>query len=61
LLTTRRTNSTRKVAVGTVKQSIEAMSLAGLARNVRQVWDGGFRWRTIYFDTATWLTSIPSF
>ena len=29
-------------------------------RNVRQLWEGGFRWRTICFETAAWLTSMPS-
>ena len=44
------------VAVGTVEKTIEAMSLAWLVRNVRQLLDGGFRWRTMYFDTAVSLT-----
>jgi hypothetical protein len=42
-------------------QVIEAISLAWLVRNVRQFWDGGFWLRTIYFDTAAWETSMPSF
>ena len=60
LLTTRRTRRTRKVAVGTAKKSTEAMSFAWLVRKVRQFWDGGFLWRTMYFETAAWLISIPS-
>jgi len=32
----RRTKSTRKVAVGTVKKSIETISLAWFSRKVRQ-------------------------
>jgi hypothetical protein len=58
---TRKTNSTWNVAVGTVKKSTETISLAWFFRNVRQLWEGGFKWRTIYFETVAWLTTMPSF
>jgi hypothetical protein len=56
-----KTKRTRNLAVGTVKKSTETMSCAWFFRNVRQVCDGGFRRRGMYFETAAWLISIPSF
>ena len=47
--------------VGTVKKSTEATLSRWLARNVRQVFDGGFlRW-TMYLLTLVSPMSIPSF
>jgi len=40
---TKKTKSTRKVAVGTVKKSIEASESRWLWRKVRHVWEGGLR------------------
>ncbi len=48
------TNTTRNVAVGTVKKSIEAKSFAWLSRKVRHVWQGGFRRLIMYFSTVLW-------
>src|SRR5215472_6092290 len=40
---TTKTNKTRKVAVGTVKKSIDTRSWIWLFRKALQVWEGGFR------------------
>jgi hypothetical protein len=40
---TRETKSTRTVAVGTVKKSMEASEPRWLSRKVRHVWEGGWR------------------
>jgi hypothetical protein len=61
LLKISNTKSTRNVAVGTVKKSIEAISAAWFSKNVRQLSDGGFRWPTMYFETEARLISMPSF
>ena len=58
---TRKTNNTLNVAVGTVKKSTETISLAWFFRNVRQLWEGGLRLRTMYFETVAWLSLMPSF
>ena len=55
------TKSTRNVAVGTVKKSIETRSLAWLFKNAFHVDEGGLRQRTMYLDTLLSATSIPSF
>src|SRR5881628_2311219 len=60
-LNTTSTNSTRKVAVGTVKKSNAIRSLAWFFRNVRHTCDGGLRCRTIYFETVACETVRPSF
>ena len=39
----------------------ETMSFAWFSKKVRQFREGGFRRRTMYFETAAWLISIPSF
>ena len=51
LLRIKKTKSTRKVAVGTVKKSIDTMSLAWFSKKVRQVWEGCMRRRTMHFET----------
>ena len=57
---TTNTKSTRKVAVGTVKKSMDASWDTWLARNARQVRDGGFRGRRPrYFATVAWEMSNP--
>ncbi len=58
---TTKTNNTLNVTVGTVKKSTETRLRMWLSRNVRQVCDGGFRWRTTYLDTVAWEISMPSF
>ena len=40
--------------------SSETMSFAWFSKKVRQFWEGGFRRRTMYFETAPWLISMPS-
>jgi hypothetical protein len=47
--------------VGTTKKSTETRLPRWFARKVRQVCDGGFRWRTTYLDTVAWEISMPSF
>ncbi len=47
--------------VGTVKKSTETMFLTWLSRNVRQVWEGGSRRRTMYLATVGSVISMPSF
>jgi hypothetical protein len=51
---------TRKVTVATTKQCVETNCCTWLLRKVRQVWDGSFRWRAMYFATVAWDTAIPS-
>jgi hypothetical protein len=51
----------RKVAVGTVKRSIETSSAMWLSRNDLQFYDGGFRLFGIQRETARSEMSIPSF
>src|ERR1700675_328346 len=46
--------------VGTVKKSTETICWTWLSRNVRQVWLGDFRCRTIYLLTLVSPMSIPS-
>src|SRR4029077_16749583 len=58
---TTKTNNTLNVTVGTVKKSTEARLPTWLARNVRQVCDGGVRRRTRYLETVAWAISKPSF
>jgi hypothetical protein len=56
------TKSTRKVAVGTVKKSMDASGVTWLMRNVRQLGDrdvGGRRPR--YFATVAWEIWNPGF
>src|SRR5215467_6512301 len=57
---TMNTYSTRKVAVGTVRKSIETDSRKWLSRNVRQVCDGGFLPLGISRETDLSEISIPS-
>src|SRR5215470_14586756 len=57
---TMNTYSTRKVAVGTVRKSIETNSRKWLSRNVRQVCDGGFLPLGISRETDLSEISIPS-
>ncbi len=45
------TNSRRHVAVGTTKKSAAISCPTWFVKNVRQVCDGGRRWRTMYFAT----------
>ena len=45
-------NSSWNVMVGTTKKSKETKSLVCFLRKVRQVWEGGFRWRTMYLATV---------
>ncbi len=52
---------TPKVAVGTTKKSSATRSLRWFSRNARQVGDGGFRRRGMYFATVEMATSMPSF
>ena len=49
LRTGRNRYRTRKLTVGTTKKSIETNCFAWLFRKVRQVWEGGFRSRAMYF------------
>jgi hypothetical protein len=59
---TTNTKSTRKVAVGTVKKSMDASWETWLVKNVRQVWDEGVRGRRPrYFATVAWAIVIPIF
>ena len=51
---------TRKVAVGTVKKSIETRSAAWFSRNVFQVCAGGFRWQIMYLATVDSDKPMPS-
>ena len=51
---------TRRPAVGTVKKSKETRSRTWLARNVRQVWDGGVRRFGISRETVRSERSMPS-
>src|SRR5262245_49371690 len=53
-------SNTRKVAVGTVRKSIETSSQKWLSRNVRQVCDGGFLFFVISRETVLSEISIPS-
>ncbi len=57
--------STAKVTVGTVKKSIAIVPTAWVRMNVPHVWDGGRgvrpTGRGMYFATASWPTSEPSF
>lgn len=50
-------NKMRNVAVGTVKKSTDTMSRTWLSKNVRQLCDGGFRWRILYSSTVAFDTS----
>jgi hypothetical protein len=54
-------DKTLKSTVGTTKKSTETRLPKWFARKVRQVCDGGFRWRTTYLDTVAWEISMPSF
>jgi hypothetical protein len=47
--------------VGTTKKSTETRFPRWLSRKVRQVCDGGLRWRTTYLETAACEISTPSF
>src|SRR5262249_3535578 len=58
---TTKTNNTLNVTVGTAKKSTETRLRRWLSRKVRQVCDGGLRWRTMYLDTAGCEISTPSF
>src|SRR2546422_714619 len=55
------TNSTRKVAVGTVKKSNAITSAAWFFKNVRHACDGGLRGPIMYFDTVACEIVRPSF
>ena len=55
-----RTKSTRRPALGTVKKSRETKSRTWLARNVRQVCDGGAHRFGSRRETVRSATSIPS-
>src|SRR5450755_2956297 len=57
---TRNTYRTWKRMVGTVKKSTETSCWMWLSRNVRHVWLGDFRGRTIYLLTLVSPISIPS-
>ena len=46
--------------VGTVKKSTDTKLLRWLSKKVRQVCEGGFRWRTMYLFTLVSPMSIPS-
>jgi hypothetical protein len=48
-----------EVTVGTTHISIAAIASAWLRRKVLQLWDGGLRPRTMYFDTVDWATLKP--
>ena len=50
-----------QAALGTVKKSIETRSRTWLARNVRQVWDGGMRRFGSSRETVRSATWMPSF
>src|SRR4030095_11440658 len=55
------TKSTLKLAVGTVKKSMDKSSLRWFFRNAFQVGEGGLQWRTRYFSTVDFAaTSMPS-
>ena len=54
------TNSTWKVAVGTVKKSHATMSVTWLLRKAFHVGDGGLRTRGRYFSTVDLATVMPS-
>ena len=58
---TTKTNKTLNITVGTVKKSTETRLPTWWSRKVRQVCDGGVRWRTIYLETVAWEISRPSF
>src|SRR6516165_37033 len=58
---TTRTKNTRRLTVGTVKKSRATRSRRWLARNVRQVWDGGVCRFGRSRETVRSATSIPSF
>ena len=60
LLDSRRTHSTRNVAVGTTKKSMKTRSWLWFRRNERQVCDGGLRRTGMYRDTVACATSNPS-
>jgi hypothetical protein len=49
------------VAVATTKKSIATRSFRWFSRNARQVGEGGFRCRCMYFATVEMATSMPSF
>jgi hypothetical protein len=57
---TTKTNKTLNSTVGT-KKSTETRFPRWLLRKVRQVCDGGLRWRTTYLETAACEISTPSF
>ncbi len=57
---TRNTNSTRKLAVGTVKKSTDTMSLMWFARKACQACDGGPGRRGMSRDTVRSEISMPS-
>jgi hypothetical protein len=57
---TKKTYTTRKVAVGTVRKSMQARVPVWLARNVRQVCEGGLRRRGISRETVRSATEMPS-
>ena len=54
-------NNTLNITVGTVKKSTETRVRRWLSRNLRQVCDGGARWRTRYLETVACAISMPSF
>src|SRR6516162_3044968 len=56
-----RTNRTRKVAVGTVKKSIDAHCDRCVRRKVRQVGEGDAGRRPRYFATVVSAISMPNF
>ncbi len=55
------TKSTRSVAVGTIKKSIDTRSFTCWSRNVVHVGEGGRSRRGWYFSTVDLATAIPSF
>jgi len=54
------TNRNLKATVGTTKKSMETRSFAWFSRKARQVGDGGFLVRTMYFSTVALATVMPT-
>ena len=46
--------------VGITKKSTDTNCLRWFSRNVRQVYEEGFRGLTMYLETVDWDTSMPS-
>ena len=59
-VSTMKTKRTLKETVGTTKKSVATRSFTWLSRNARQVGDGGFLGRTMYFSTVDLLTAMLS-